>query len=258
MGRTSVPHRHRQYGRLWPQPARRVIALALLGSLLLHALLLWGLPVGKAGGGGGANDGRAEQGRLAVRLRTTVTPRRQPAPLPAQPTPPRPAPKVKAPPVLLTDQAHFALPSKPSPSADANPSPPMPVVQPASSPVLSAQDVSTPPAEAAALAAAGDGQSAWLGLDVYYAAREVDVVAREQQPIDVSVTNASPDERTSVMLKVYINEQGYVDAVQLISATPAGAEQVPMERFRQARFFPAVRQGRLVKSFKIIQIGWLD
>ncbi|MTD32565.1 hypothetical protein [Paludibacterium denitrificans] len=59
--------------------ARRVIALALLGSLLLHALLLWGLPVGKAGGGGGANDGRAEQG-LAVRLRTTVTPRRQPAP----------------------------------------------------------------------------------------------------------------------------------------------------------------------------------
>lgn len=94
-----------------------------------------------------------------------------------------------------------------------------------------------------------------LGLDFYYAARQLDVLALEQLPIQLVEPYGVAMDGVDVSLRVYINEQGGVDAVQLVSARPAGIEGPLLEVFRQAHFYPAIRDGRPVKSFKVIRIG---
>jgi hypothetical protein len=61
-----------------------------------------------------------------------------------------------------------------------------------------------------------------MGVDVYYAARQVDVVALEQLPIQLVAPYGLGMDDVDVTLRVYINEQGTVDAVQMVSAQPAG------------------------------------
>lgn len=103
-----------------------------------------------------------------------------------------------------------------------------------------------------------DTSTQLLGFDFYYAARQVDMLAVEQMPIQLVEPYGLGMEDVDITLRVYINEQGGVDAVQLVSAKPAGAEQPLMEIFRQARFYPALRGGQPVKSFKLIHIGPLQ
>uniref|UniRef100_A0A8W7PIG6 TonB C-terminal domain-containing protein n=1 Tax=Anopheles coluzzii TaxID=1518534 RepID=A0A8W7PIG6_ANOCL len=94
-----------------------------------------------------------------------------------------------------------------------------------------------------------------LGLDFYYAARQLDVLALEQLPIQLVEPYGVGMDDVEVNLRVYINEQGGVDAVQLVSARPAGVEGPLLDIFRQAKFYPAMRDGHPVKSFKLIRIG---
>jgi hypothetical protein len=61
-----------------------------------------------------------------------------------------------------------------------------------------------------------------MGLDFYYAARQVDVLALEQLPIQLVAPYGLGMDDVDVTLRVYINEQGTVDAVQMVSARPAG------------------------------------
>lgn len=140
--------------------------------------------------------------------------------------------------------ASAAVPSPVQPEQVATP------VQP--SPPNTSQLLVSSPASASADDSAGAQR---LGLDFYYAARQLDVLALEQLPIQLVEPYGIGMDDVEVNLRVYINEQGGVDAVQLVSARPAGVEGPLLEVFRQAHFYPAIRDGRPVKSFKVIRIG---
>ncbi|RQO71200.1 hypothetical protein DBR44_12205 [Aquitalea sp. FJL05] len=136
-----------------------------------------------------------------------------------------------------------ATPPSATPSQLATPQPPLSDA----SPMLAASPAS------ASLDDAAEAQQ--LGLDFYYAARQLDVLALEQLPIQLVEPYGLGMDDVEVSLRVYINEQGGVDAVQLVSARPAGVEGPLLEVFRQAKFYPAIRDGHPVKSFKVIRIG---
>lgn len=160
-----------------------------------------------------------------------------------------------------------ALPPSSLPKAAVNPLP-LPAARDASSPVAdapkpaSAPSANLPPGTASMpLSELADGEgpenSAGMqfGLDFYYAARQLDVLALEQAPIQLLEPYGLSLDDVDITLRVYINETGGVDAVQVASARPAGAEQPLLPFFQQARFYPAIRQGRPVKSYKVIHIG---
>lgn len=100
-----------------------------------------------------------------------------------------------------------------------------------------------------------DASAQLLGFDFYYAARQVDVLALEQLPIQLVAPYGLGMDDIDITLRVYINERGTVDTVQMVSARPAEAALPLMEIFRQATFYPAIRDGHAVKSFKLIRIG---
>ena len=224
------------------------LMLALSLSLLLHGpLLLRLLP-------DGSPQGKPQP--LHVRLQG------QPRPLarPAQPALPV-LPVVKKPPVspeTMTGHSQHRLPKQTS-APQALTAETLAQQAPASAPQASQPAVAADqplPVQTATAATTDTGADAqqW-GVDVYYAARQVDVVALEQMPIVLLAPYGLGMDDVDVTLRIYINEQGTVDAVQLVSAQPAGVEQPLIEVFRQARFYPAVRDGRAVKSFKLVRIG---
>lgn len=224
------------------------LMLALSLSLLLHGpLLLRLLP-------DGSPQGKPQP--LHVRLQSPSPPVARPA----QPAPPV-LPVVKKPPVspeTMTGHSPHRMPKQAS-AAQALPAETLAQQAPASAPQASqpavAADQSLPVQAAMPATTDTDGDVQQLGVDVYYAARQVDVVALEQMPIVLLAPYGLGMDDVDVTLRVYINEQGTVDAVQLVSAQPAGVEQPLIEVFRQARFYPAVRDGRAVKSFKLVRIG---
>ncbi|MDF0606036.1 energy transducer TonB [Neisseriaceae bacterium TC5R-5] len=93
-----------------------------------------------------------------------------------------------------------------------------------------------------------------LGLDVYYPASELQRLAEPIAPIEFPDLLGEWGRRVEIQLKLYINEQGSVDAVQLISAKPAGSEQSILPLLQSTRFTPAQKDGIAVKSYKIIRI----
>jgi len=142
-------------------------------------------------------------------------------------------------------------------AAVASVPPPQVLPEPIAPPVLlPLPDASQPLLASPASASMTDAAEAQqLGLDFYYAAPQLDVLALEQLPIQLVEPYGLGMDDVEVNLRVYINEQGGVDAVQLVSARPAGVEGPLLEVFRQAKFYPAIRDGRPVKSFKLIRIG---
>ncbi|WP_062790898.1 energy transducer TonB [Aquitalea pelogenes] len=227
------------------------LMLALSLSLLLHGpLLLRLLP-------DGSPQGKPQP--LHVRLQGQPTPLARPA----QPAPPSPPvlPLVKKPPVspeIMTGHSQHHLPkqaSAPQVLIAETPARQAPASAPQASQPAVAADQPLPVQTATAATTDTDADAQQWGVDVYYAARQVDVVALEQVPIVLLAPYGLGMDDVDVTLRVYINEQGTVDAVQLVSAQPAGVEQPLIEVFRQARFYPAVRDGRAVKSFKLVRIG---
>ena len=174
-----------------------------------------------------------------------ISPPRQTKMLPAS------AVKPSAGQVMLSKRQKLHLAEAAS-AAQAQPSVPVhfpSVSSVTSAPFALAQD------SAMAVASGEDASAQLLGFDFYYAARQVDVLALEQLPIQLVAPYGLGMDDVDITLRVYINEQGTVDAVQMVSAQPAGAELPLMEIFRQATFYPAIRDGRAVKSFKLIRIG---
>ncbi|WP_159878193.1 hypothetical protein [Aquitalea denitrificans] len=224
------------------------LMLALSLSLLLHAPLLMRL----------ASEGslRGQPQRMTVRLAgnagQATADRAQPITAPHQARA-LSAPVVKplAGKVMLLKRQKLHLANAAS-AAQAHQ--PVPVHFPSvssdtSAPFALAQD------SAITVASGEDASAQLLGFDFYYAARQVDVLALEQVPIQLLAPYGLGMDDVDITLRVYINEQGTVDAVQMVSARPAGAELPLMEIFRQATFYPAIRDGRAVKSFKLIRIG---
>lgn len=213
------------------------ILLALSLSLLLHLPLLLRLGV--------EGSLQGQPGRLSVSLRPVAATVKPHAPVRmTQTSTAMPPADLGQSPVLDAPLAKTILPEPTRPSAQQ----PGPQPQP--------MDTSTQSADEQTSAAAHDDQSAQqLGLDFYYAARQVDVLAVSLLPIQLLEPYGVGMQDVDVTLRVFINEQGTVDAVKLVSAQPAGVEGPLMEVFRQARFSPAMLDGRPVKSFKLIRIA---
>lgn len=224
---------------------RMMLALSL--SLLLHAPLLLRL----AAEGSPRGQPRAMSVRLADHASQAA-----PTSLPPPPARQRPAPAVKpsAGKVMLSarQKHHLATAASAAQLQQALPAsaPAEQHDKPASAPVSA---MLAP--DSASQGSDMDSAAQLLGLDFYYAARQVDVLALEQVPIQLVAPYGLGMDAVDITLRVYINEQGTVDAVQMVSARPAGAEQPLMEIFRQATFYPAIRDGKAVKSFKLIRIG---
>ena len=90
----------------------------------------------------------------------------------------------------------------------------------------------------------------------YFTARELDVLAAPFTPLSFDRVRFALDKlERSVRLRVFINEGGTVDDVRLENqpGIPVFEDEVRRE-FLGARFVPAVRHGRAVKSQKLVEI----
>lgn len=91
----------------------------------------------------------------------------------------------------------------------------------------------------------------------YFTAKELDVLAAPFTPISFDRLRFVLDkvERHPLRLRVFINEGGTVDEVRLEDrpGLPVFEDEVRRE-FLGARFVPAVRHGRAVKSQKLVEI----
>jgi len=108
----------------------------------------------------------------------------------------------------------------------------------------------------------------WLaGMDfplvsdpTFYPAKQVDQYARALTPINpVFPLNADKESiaRGEVRLLVLVDEEGAVVEVSVIDSKPAGYfEESAVEAFQKAIFYPAIRNGRFVKSRMLIVVNY--
>jgi hypothetical protein len=91
----------------------------------------------------------------------------------------------------------------------------------------------------------------------YFTAKELDILAVPFTPMSFDRLGFALDKMSErrLRLRVFINEAGTVDEVRLEGRTgvPAFEDEVRRE-FMGARFVPAVRHGRVVKSQKLVEI----
>ncbi len=113
--------------------------------------------------------------------------------------------------------------------------------------------------------AAAPPQSALPAIDVpmiedptYYPAKQLDVLPLPLQPIKPKYPPAADVANVGgqVKLLILIDERGVVREISVVEAKPEGYgfEESAMEAFRNARFNPAIRKGRPVKSRGIFAV----
>ena len=107
-----------------------------------------------------------------------------------------------------------------------------------------------------------DARSAPLELDLlllrqYLTAREVDqrATAQEEVPLVDTPSGLRPGSTGKVILLLLINENGGVDSVATLEARPPGMfEGMARGAFALVKFRPALKDGKPVKSQKIVEI----
>jgi TonB family protein len=217
---------------------------ALTLSLLLHLAVLLSLHV-RAGYPAGA--------AIPGPLRLTLMPVAAMASLSAAPAPAATAKAVK---VAATAAAPLAASAEPvSLAPEIEPAPMAPQAA-AASELGDAATVEAIPADA--LVGAGD-EAESLGWNMYLPARLLD---GPSLPLD-EILLPEPDEVEPAQgivaeaeIKVYVNEQGEVDAVEVVRAEPPGVlEDMARAAFMDARFQPGMQNGRAVRHYKRIVIN---
>ncbi len=110
----------------------------------------------------------------------------------------------------------------------------------------------------AALAFALAAAYAWLWAPWrYFTAEEVDRVAYPLRDVGLVFPpgRAGIDYFGTLRMDVYVDAQGRVDRVDVLEATvPAAFRASAVHAFEQARFEPARRWGRAVKSVKKVEV----
>lgn len=125
----------------------------------------------------------------------------------------------------------------------------------------------TPQPEAASKPAAAPAASPATGIDlplirdpVYYPARQLDVYPQPVVMIQPRCPDSAVAQRLNgrVQLLLLIDEFGLVNDASVIDAQPAGVfEDATVQGFSAARFVPAQKQGRHVKSRVILRVNFL-
>lgn len=208
------------------------LALTLAGSLILHFALIFGLQIRAQPGV------QAPAGMIQARLVKAVP---AAAPAPSQDREQTPPERSTA----VTVQA-------------AKPVPPEPEAAPlAPGPQQAAPAAGfAPPAESPGLPSIA---VPLIEDPTYYSAKEVDLhPAALQAILPVYPTEAASASVTgSVVLMLLLDESGKVLEVFVEEANPPGYfEKSATEAFRNARFTPAQRHGRAVKSRVLIKVNY--
>lgn len=153
--------------------------------------------------------------------------------LPSRPAAPEPSV------IAAVDQSPVAAPAEPPP-----PAPPPPASEAASpSPQASATGVDLPLTED----------------PTFYPAAKVDVHPQALRKIEPAYPNAAADAgvQGEVTLLLLIDEYGVVKEASVADAKPEGwFEESALEAFKNARFTPAERKGRAVKSRVLIRVSY--
>ena len=240
---------------VWRQRLDQPIASSLLFSLSLHLALL--ALVGPAPGGG-------ERGPLVIDARlappTPEAPRAIPEPEPPAPVVPQPAmPPITVPRPLLTSNVPSPappLPVAPTPVSPAPTPPPPQATAPPSPPP--AKPASAPTTVGAATAHAGPSTPFSIGIDsTWYVARQVDVHARSMDSIVPNYPDQARrrNQEGSLKLRVKIDDLGRVRDVEVVEADLPGVfDEAALEAFRNARFQPAMKDGRPVRYQAYIRV----
>jgi protein TonB len=119
-----------------------------------------------------------------------------------------------------------------------------------------------PPASAAAPESSANLPSIEVPLiedPTYYTAKEVDVHPTALQLIHPPYPDAAARANVtgSVVLVLLLDESGKVQELSVEEANPSGIfEQSALDAFRNARFSPAQRNGRVVKSRMRIKVNY--
>jgi hypothetical protein len=108
-----------------------------------------------------------------------------------------------------------------------------------------------------------DGRDAAVELDTqllsqYYSAREVDerATALEEVPLFNPLYGPGSGSTAKVVLLLLINENGGVDSVATLEARPKGGgfDRIARAAFGAIRFSPALKDGKPVKSQKVVEV----
>jgi protein TonB len=213
--------------------ARPRLVMACGLSLLFHVMLLVGIPVNPTGG--------------LPKVVSVITARLEPAA----------SALIEGPPV--TTEGEFAAERVAPVAADPAVPPIAGRRQTATSPNTETRPESQP--------AVAPAPTPSVGLEVplirdptYYSSKQLDVFPQPLTPIRLdypdSATNARVDGRVTILL--LIDEFGIVNDVSVTEAKPEGYfEEATIAVFRAAKFSPAQRQGRPVKSRVTLQVKYL-
>lgn len=91
----------------------------------------------------------------------------------------------------------------------------------------------------------------------YFTAQELDELAAPTNKTEFlqPALDTTPDQTGRVLARVYINEHGGVDRVEILDATPPGIfEQAIIIELYRSSFTPAIKEGLAVKSQKDLEI----
>ncbi|OGA41540.1 MAG: hypothetical protein A3G24_16070 [Betaproteobacteria bacterium RIFCSPLOWO2_12_FULL_62_13] len=93
--------------------------------------------------------------------------------------------------------------------------------------------------------------------DKYFTLREVDVRPEQINEVDLLYPRRAYALRTKgeVILRIFISDEGTIDEVSILDASPPGVfEEAALEAVLALRFKPAQKYGRNVKSQKTIEV----
>ena len=222
-------------------------------SVAVHAAVLLGrFPTGSSSATG-APPAPALQTRLISLAAPAAAPLPEPEPLPEpRPEPaPAPSPPVPAPvaaaapaeperavavaPTLDREAATTRPPVPPPPTAAAEPAPAARAPAPPSTspPVAEATPIAAPPAPTV----------------TYHGSLGLDPPPRPLSDIEQLIPEAAGSRGGTVVLRLFINEQGLVDRAEVLRSTPAGLfDATALEAAYRARFSPGMLGGVPVKS----------
>ncbi len=120
-------------------------------------------------------------------------------------------------------------------------------------------DWAAPAASAFGLLPQAGDENQMLGWNVYVPARLLDGPSLPLQEIilpEADEEGAGSGAMAEAEIRVYVNEQGGVDGVDIVRSEPPGVlDDLARTAFSQARFEPGMQQGRAVRHYKRIVIN---
>ncbi len=241
----SAPSRRRHL-------ARGIAAAAALSVAVHAAVLLASVRSGNSSATG-APPALPLQTRLIALSEPVLTAMPEAAPVAS----PVPTAVEKAPPVEPTQVANVAptidreaslsrppappSPPAPAPVADAAPTAKPVMVPPASPPVVDAAPLVAPPAPTL----------------TYHGAMGLNPSPRPLSDIEQLVPEAAGSRGGTVVLRMYINEQGTVDKAEVLRSTPPGLfDATALEAASRVKFAPGYLAGVPVKSQVTYEMRW--